>query len=130
MTEKKMADKTGSCRCGSVNYGVTGEPLRIGICHCTDCRQESGSAFTFFGIWPASAFSSTGETADHEGRRFCPVCGSRMFSVDDVEAEIKLGSLSDAPTGMRPSYELWVKRRESWLGPLEGAEQHDEDRPR
>jgi hypothetical protein len=27
-----------------------------------------------------------------------------------------------------PSYELWVKRREPWLRPIEGAEQYDEDR--
>ncbi|MEK1864852.1 MAG: GFA family protein, partial [Rhizobium leguminosarum] len=26
------------------------------------------------------------------------------------------------------SYELWVKRREPWLRPVEGAEQYDEDR--
>ena len=26
-------------------------------------------------------------------------------------------------------YELWIERREPWLGPVEGAEQHREDRP-
>jgi hypothetical protein len=52
-----------------------------------------------------------------------------MFSADEVEAEIKLGSLDTAPTLLKPSYELWVKRREPWLRPVEGAEQFDEDRP-
>lgn len=51
-----------------------------------------------------------------------------MFSIDDREAEIKLGILSDAPTELVPSYELWVKRREPWLRPIEGATQYDEDR--
>ena len=57
------------------------------------------------------------------------MCGSRLFSYDSYEAEIKLGTLDAAPTDMTPSYELWVKRREDRLLPIEGAEQHDEDRP-
>jgi hypothetical protein len=51
-----------------------------------------------------------------------------MFSANDEEAEIKLGILTDAPTPLKPTYELWVKRREHWLNPVEGAEQHQEDR--
>jgi hypothetical protein len=51
-----------------------------------------------------------------------------MFSCDDNEAEVKLGSLEQAPTGLTPTYELWIKRRESWLRPIEGAEQFQEDR--
>jgi hypothetical protein len=37
--------------------------------------------------------------------------------------------LSDAPTLLTPTYELWIKRRESWLRPVEGAEQYHEDTP-
>jgi hypothetical protein len=43
-------------------------------------------------------------------------------------AESKLGILSGAPTALVPSYELWIKRREPWLRPVEGAEQFDENR--
>jgi hypothetical protein len=59
---------------------------------------------------------------------FCPHCGSRLFSADDREAEIKLGILSEVPTPLVPSYELWIKRREPWLRPIEGAEQYEENR--
>lgn len=93
-----------------------------------DCRKESGSAFTFYGIWPADRFEHSGEASTFQGRSFCPHCGSRVFSVDAVEAEIKLGILSEAPTPLKPSYELWIKRREPWLRPVEGAEQFEEDR--
>lgn len=123
-----MTVRHGSCNCGKVNFRVQGDPKRVGLCHCTDCRQESGSAFTYFGVWDASAFKTTGTTAIHHGRRFCPACGSRLFSYDETEAEIKLGSLQDAPAGMKPSYELWIKRREPWLPAVEGAEQFHEDR--
>ena len=118
----------GTCRCGQVSLSVRGKPIRVGICHCTDCRQESGSAFTFFGVWPAKQFEHDGETAEYAGRRFCPTCGSRLFSAGEDEAEIKLGILTEAPTNLTPTYELWVKRREPWLRPLERADQHDEDR--
>ena len=119
---------SGQCLCGRVQLTVRGEPLRVGICHCMDCRKESGSAFTFYGIWPRSQFEQTGDTAEFAGRHFCPNCGSRLFAGDEHEAEIKLGLLSQAPTPLVPSYELWIKRREPWLLPVPGAEQFDEDR--
>ena len=41
-----MAAKlTGGCLCGDIRYEVTGSPQRVFICHCTDCQQQSGSAF-------------------------------------------------------------------------------------
>ena len=123
-----MTTLTGSCKCGNVRVALRGNPVRIGICHCTDCRQESGSAFTFFAVWPATEFESQGETSEFAGRRFCPNCGSRLFSANEDEAEIKLGILTEAPTPLAPTYELWIKRREKWLRPIEGAEQYLEDR--
>ena len=98
-------------------------------CHCTRCRGESGSAFTFYGVWPAGQFEHAGETAQFDGQHFCGRCGSPLFSLDAREAELKLGLVSGAPTGLVPTYELWVKRREPWLRAVEGAAQYDEDRP-
>jgi len=118
----------GKCLCGQAQISVRDEPLRIGICHCTNCRQESGSAFTFYAVWPTHKFQYEGETSEFRGQHFCPHCGSRLFSADGREAEVKLGILSGAPTHLVPTYELWVKRREPWLRPVEGAEQYEEDR--
>lgn len=115
--------------CGKVKFFVGGQPQRTGICHCTDCRQESGSAFTYFGIWPKSAFQCEGETNAYSGRQFCPFGGSRAFAIDVDGAEIRLGSLLVAPTCMTPTYELWIKRRDPWLLPIPDAEQFEEDRP-
>jgi hypothetical protein len=120
--------RTGGCQCGSVRYEVSGEPLRVGICHCTDCRQTSGSAFTFFAIWPRSAFRSTSHVATFKGRSFCPNCGGKVFSLTPTEAEIMVGSLDDAPSGLVPQYELWTPRREGWLHALPWADQHVGDR--
>lgn len=120
--------RTGGCLCRRVRYSVTGDPLRVGLCHCTDCRQTSGSAFTFYGIWPAAAFASQGETSRFRDRSFCPNCGSRIFSLSETEAEIAAGTLDDAPSGLAPQYELWTPRRESWLHALPWADQFTRDR--
>lgn len=121
--------RSGACQCGAVRYQVAGEPLRIGICHCTDCRQSSGSAFTMFAIWPRSAFQSEGQYSAYKGRSFCRDCGSRLFSLTADEAEIMCGTLHDAPTDMLPAYELWTPRREPWLLHLPWADQFRRDRP-
>lgn len=120
--------RSGGCLCKQVRYEVAGEPLRIGLCHCADCRKESGSMFVTFALWPRDAFSATGEFATHEGRSFCPRCGARLFCMGGELVEIRVGSLDDAPTGLEPGYEIWVKRREHWLKPLPGAPQYQEDR--
>jgi hypothetical protein len=118
-----MTIRTGQCLCGQARLATEGEPIRIGICHCTDCRKESGSAFTYYAIWPADLVRLTGRTTEHRGQHFCPHCGARLLGRDGDETEVKAGILSDAPTGLVPGYELWVKRRESWLRPIPGAEQ-------
>jgi hypothetical protein len=102
--------------------------MRVGLCHCADCRKESGSVFTAFAVWSRGAFHSTGEVSTFAGRSFCPACGSRLFNLTDEEAEIRIGSLDQAPTDLRPTYEVWSKRREPWLDPLPGGGHFVEDR--
>jgi hypothetical protein len=123
--------RSGGCSCGAVRFQVHGEPVRVGLCHCTTCRKETGSVFMAFAIWPKDRFESTGETRSWENRHFCPACGSRLFDASDgdVEVEIKLGALDLAPTDLTPSYETWTKRREHWLGAVPGTGQHAENRP-
>jgi len=35
----------GGCQCGEVRYRLIGEPILLAVCHCTDCKHQSGSAF-------------------------------------------------------------------------------------
>jgi hypothetical protein len=122
--------RLGGCTCGAVRYEVRGPPNKVGLCHCADCRKETGSAFLYYADWLAGAFSFTGTVATYEGRSFCPTCGTRLFHLqDDGAAEICLGSLDDAPVGLVPTREGWIKRREDWLTPLAHAHQAREDPP-
>lgn len=122
---------TGGCLCGAVRYSVRGDPLHVVRCHCADCRKESGSAFSVYAQWPVEVFEMTGEIASYDGRGFCARCGSSLLDLSDLEdsiIEIRLGSLDDAPVELTPRTEIWVKRRESWIPPVDGATQHDENR--
>ncbi|WP_244734228.1 GFA family protein [Mesorhizobium sp. 113-1-2] len=69
-------------RCGSL-FGERRTPARW-TCHCQDCRRTSGSAFTFFGVWPRPAYQGVGA---FEGRSFCPECGFRVASVREKERQ-------------------------------------------
>jgi hypothetical protein len=123
-------EHTGGCRCGAVRYRVEGAPQVVGLCHCADCRKETGSVFFAYAKWPVAQFSVSGAFATWEGRSFCPTCGSRLFHLDDRFAEVALGSLDAAPTDLLPVREGWIKRREDWLRPLPGARQFEEDTER
>jgi hypothetical protein len=107
--------------------------VQIRRCHCANCRKESGSAFTVYAHWPAEAFELTGELSSFDGRSFCPRCGSRLIDTPgpgDTFIEIRVGSLDEAPFELKPQDEIWVKRRESWIPPVEGAAQYDESATR
>jgi hypothetical protein len=120
----------GGCRCGAVRYEVRGEPLKVGLCHCSDCRRETGSTFLYYADWPVERFSVTGTYATFEGRSFCPQCGAPLFHLDETGAEIVLGSLDQVPAAFVPTREGWIKRREPWLIPVAGAGQFEQDPPR
>jgi hypothetical protein len=122
--------RTGGCSCGAVRFALKGEPFKLGLCHCTTCRKASGSMFVAYALWPLSASQVEGEVKTFEGRSFCPNCGSRLFELHDNDIEVTVGTLDDAPTGLTPTVEIWVKRREHWLAPVQGASQHEENPPR
>jgi len=105
--------------------------VHVGRCHCADCRKESGSAFTVYAQWPIDAFELSGDVSAYDGRGFCPRCGSRLLDLTDEAdglMEIRLGTLDEAPFVLTPLAETWVKRREPWIAPVEGATQYDESR--
>lgn len=104
----------GGCLCGAVRLVVKGEPYRVGLCHCMDCRKAHGSLFHASAVFPAAAVTVTGDTRDWEGRHFCPRCGAHVFGTWDDEIGVNLGAL-DRLDVFRPTYELWTIRREGWL---------------
>ena len=119
---------SGGCLCGSVRLVASGQPYRVGVCHCLDCRKHHGALFHASAVFPEEAVTVDGDTSDYAGRFFCPRCGSSVFGRSGDEVEVNLGALDD-PDRLRPTYELWTVRRESWLPPfpLERRYQRDRD---
>jgi hypothetical protein len=119
--------RRGGCSCGAVRFELRGEPLKVGLCHCTECRKATGSAYFVYADWPAAAFSVTGSAREFMGRSFCSVCGTRLFHLDEAGVEVALGALDDAPSDLVPTREGWVCRRERWLAPVAAAGQFERD---
>ena len=118
---------TGGCLCGAVRLEARGEPDRVGICHCLDCRKHHGALFFAAAIFRAGSVTVTGETSEYRGRHFCPRCGSSVFSRSADEVEVHLGTLDEIDR-FRPTYELWTVRRESWLPEFPDMRRFDRNR--
>src|SRR5437773_50229 len=58
--EVEMAQIVGGCRCGQVRYSANAEPAFTGVCHCTSCQKESGTAFNVVVAVPQAALTIEG----------------------------------------------------------------------
>jgi len=119
--------------CGGARFRARGEPKRAGICHCTTCQRNSGSAFLAFAVFPRQNVDLTGETKSYIGETgthlFCPTCGSTIGFVGKSGEEIDLAlGIFDKQPDFRPEYELWVRRRHHWLPRVEGLRSYKENR--
>jgi hypothetical protein len=122
-----MDDFSGGCLCGALRFVAKGQPYRVGICHCLDCRKSHGALFHASAIFPEDAVTVTGGWHSYQDRSFCPTCGSQVFAHIGDEIGINLGAF-DAPDQFTPTYELWTIRREGWLPEFPGMRRYDRDR--
>ena len=109
-----MKEVRGGCLCGMVRLVAKGQPLRVGVCHCLDCRKHHGAVFYAAAIFDAEAVAVAGDTAQYRERHFCPTCGGSVFAVSGDECEVYLGCLDEVNV-FAPEYEKFVDRRESWV---------------
>lgn len=122
-----MKQRKAGCLCGDVRVTANGEPYRVGVCHCLDCRKHHGALFFAAAIFPAREVEIEGETRAYRGRHFCPRCGSSVFARFDDEIELHLGSL-DETDQLVPTYENWTIRREGWLPTFASLKHNERDR--
>lgn len=113
-------ERTGGCQCGSVRYAVQNEPLVLYVCHCTECRKQSASAFGISFAVPRASLRLLQGTPRSWSRltasghalecAFCPRCGSRLWhqsSGHPATLNIKAGSL-DEPVDLGLAVHLWT----------------------
>jgi hypothetical protein len=126
-----VSERTASCRCGNLRATVTGEPVRVSVCHCLNCKKRSGSAFAVQARWPKEQVRIEGESktfvivADSGNRgifHFCPNCGSDVFYEIDGKVDDKFNDLIAIPVGalddpysVTPRFSVWEERKHDWL---------------
>jgi hypothetical protein len=121
-----MAKMTGGCACGQVHYSTEAEPVFTGICHCTECQKESGTAFNIVVAVPQSALSLEGSPKDYVAkgdsgksvtRKFCPNCGSTLLSEPEAMpgvSIIRAGTLDDR-SWLQPAMEIFCASAQPWI---------------
>ena len=115
---------TGGCHCGAIRYEVEGEPAHSALCHCTDCRRQSGAPMVNWTLFGNDHFRVTqGEAkvyaSSELGRRhFCADCGTGLFYTNEAVlpgiTDIQSGTLDD-PDSLPPSAHIQTADRIAWM---------------
>jgi hypothetical protein len=125
----------GGCLCGAVNYTVADEFRYALICHCSQCRRATGSAFKPFGGIERAKLKVTrgklkiyGDVMTHDAH--CRVCGSLLYSIvrEGSTAHVTYGTLIDAPT-LGPTAHIFVGSKAPWYTILDKLPQFEEFPP-
>jgi hypothetical protein len=122
-----MTDRAASCRCGQLKATTTGEPVRVSVCHCLNCKKRSGSAFAVQARWPkdqvriegrSKTFVKAGDTGVPATFHFCGDCGSDVYYTMEGEladlVAIPVGAFDD-PFFAQPGYSVFEKRKHDWV---------------
>ena len=95
----------GRCNCGAITFETAAEPRGASVCHCSQCRRQSGHLWASAYV-PKVSLSITGPVRWYDSsvaaqRGFCPDCGAFLFWQAHAEDTMSfaLGAL-DLPTGI------------------------------
>ena len=121
-----MPKMSGGCLCGQVRYTADAEPVFAGVCHCTSCQKQSGSAFSIVVAIPQSALSiqgpiksyaAKGDSGKNNVGKFCPNCGSIILSEPEVMPGVsilRVGTLDDT-SWVKPTMEIYCDSAQHWV---------------
>ncbi|KAF9878606.1 glutathione-dependent formaldehyde-activating [Colletotrichum karsti] len=123
------------CQCGAVKFKTPlPKPLRLYICHCDECKRQTGSAFGTSAIFPKFKIppaellgvyarpTASGVTLHCY---FCRNCGTRLIhSTPDKNVVSVKGGCIDG-LDWKTAVHIWTKNA---MVPIpEGAETHPEE---
>jgi hypothetical protein len=111
----------GRCQCGNITFKTPiPEPLEVYICHCTQCRHQSSSAFGISAIFPAfeiesprpgaiSTFSRQTLSGKQLDCLFCSQCGSRLIHKNEGGETVRVkGGCLDG-LSLKGAIHIWCK---------------------
>jgi hypothetical protein len=116
----------GQCHCGKIAFAAEVEPEQVGICHCADCQQLSGSPYRITAQTKAGGFSLLrGEpkiyikNADSGGKwaiAFCSDCGTPIYAApaeNPVSYSLRVGTLKQRAL-LPPKVQIWCDSAPPW----------------
>ena len=120
--------RTAICACGQATITVDADPEMHGVCHCTNCKRRTGSAFGISAYFPKSsvveqtgathvyAFHHTSQNHDQQ-RHFCANCGTTLYwYLSALPQLIGIAAGCFADGGLpEPTYSVTHRKREAWL---------------
>lgn len=130
-----MTSRNASCACGALTARLDGDPVRISVCHCLDCKRRTGSAFSWNAHWPEAQAAVEGQYCSYQRssddgfwvrQHFCPACGTMVFYEIEQRpgiVSVPVGAFGD-PSFPAPTVEVYTERRCPWLPSL-APEQED-----
>lgn len=123
---------SGGCNCGAIRYNIAAKPLAVAVCHCSNCRRQSGSAFSVNVVVPAGAMEIEGDMATYEDgdtesgspvlRQYCTACGSPIRSMSTAQPKIAIvkAGTADNPGQFTPGMHVWTQSALPWVTIPEG----------
>jgi hypothetical protein len=116
----------GGCICGALRYRVNATPLVVLACHCRNCKQRTGSAFSLSMLtWRRDFELMSGVTiwrdlaggsGEKHRQHVCPECLTRthteMLAYPEV-MNVRPGTL-DHPEAVSPIAQAWTSLAQSW----------------
>ena len=108
---------------------MVGEPSIYGVCHCTDCKRRTGSAFGISSYFKKSevlakagetkvyAFHHVAQNHDQE-RHFCSKCGTTLYWYNSALPElvgIAAGCFGEGLPG-EPRLSVTHSKKYAWVG--------------
>ena len=120
-----MTTVTGGCFCGAVRFTFDHRPMAVRVCWCRDCQYLSCGNASVNAIFRVAGMTCTGEMSEHAStadsgnsmrRRFCPRCGTPLFSQASSRPElivVRVGALDD-PETVKPQSLIWTASAPSW----------------
>lgn len=130
-TSSRQSTHSGGCLCGAVRYEVAGRLRPVVLCHCTQCRRNTGHFMAAtaarhrdFHLMREEELRWY-ESSDSARRAFCGRCGSTLFWQGNGRDYISIaaGTL-DGATGLESACHIHVADKGDYYSIDDGLPQN------
>jgi len=116
---------TGRCLCGAVRWESAEPPITTRVCWCRDCQYLGAGSGTVGACFRTATFKITGKTNDFSSvadsgnrmhRRFCPDCGTPLFSEAEARPHliyVRAGTFDNLNL-VNPAMTIWTSSAPRW----------------